>query len=61
MGDRLFVVVPFLNEAAGIGPTLDALAAQSVQDFALVFVDNGSSDCTRRLIEDFALRHRRST
>lgn len=40
----LWVVVPLRNEAAGIRPTLAALAAQRDRDFTLVMVNNGSTD-----------------
>ncbi|WP_211349038.1 glycosyltransferase family 2 protein [Nocardioides litoris] len=42
----LWVVVPAYDEAAGLPRTLDALAAQTDQDFTLVVVDNGSTDGT---------------
>jgi glycosyltransferase involved in cell wall biosynthesis len=48
---NLFVVVPFYNEAAGIGPTLDALETQTDADFDVVFVDNNSTDGTAAIIE----------
>lgn len=51
---RLAVVVPVYNEAAGILPTLEALAAQEDGDFDAVFVDNGSTDDSARIIRDFA-------
>ncbi|HPU04202.1 MAG TPA: glycosyltransferase, partial [Rhodoglobus sp.] len=38
--------MPVYNEAAGIAPTLEALAAQSDSDFDVVFVDNGSTDAS---------------
>jgi len=41
---NLWVVVPFRNEAAGIQPTLEALAAQRDRNFTLLLVDNGSTD-----------------
>ncbi len=41
---NLWVVVPFLNEALGIAPTLAALAAQRDRHFTLLLVDNGSTD-----------------
>jgi glycosyltransferase involved in cell wall biosynthesis len=49
MADRnpcpdLWIVIPFLNEAAGITPTLAALAAQRDRRFTLLLVDNGSTD-----------------
>jgi glycosyltransferase involved in cell wall biosynthesis len=56
MQGRLFVVVPCLDEATGISPTLDALVAQTDRDFALIFVDNGSRDETRAVIAEFARR-----
>ena len=52
-----FVVVPFYNEASGIEPTLDALAAQSDRDFVLVCVDNASTDRGVEVIKGFASRH----
>jgi hypothetical protein len=55
--ERLAVVVPVFNEAAGIRPTLEALAAQRDADFDAVFVDNGSTDDSARIILDFAREH----
>lgn len=49
----LAVVVPVFDEAAGIGPTLRQLAAQRDADFDAVFVDNGSTDGSRAVIEAF--------
>ena len=46
----LAVVVPVFNEAAGIGPTLDALETQDDLDFDVFFVDNGSTDGSADLI-----------
>ncbi len=42
----LWVVVPCYNEARGIGTTLRALLAQTDRDFALLLVDNASTDGT---------------
>jgi glycosyltransferase involved in cell wall biosynthesis len=50
---RLAVVVPAYNEAASIGATLGALAGQSDTDFALVVVDNGSTDDTAAIVRAF--------
>ena len=49
----LAVVVPVFNEEAGILPTLEALATQQDADFDVVFVDNGSTDGSAALIENF--------
>lgn len=51
--ERLAVVVPVFDEAAGIGPTLEALAAQRDADFDVVFVDNGSRDASAEIIHRF--------
>lgn len=52
--ERLAVIVPVFNEAAGIRPTLEALALQEDADVDVVFVDNGSTDNSAALIEAFA-------
>jgi glycosyltransferase involved in cell wall biosynthesis len=54
---RLWVVVPAYNEAAGIGATLAALAAQVDHDFTLVVVDNDSTDGTADVVRAFAAGH----
>lgn len=56
MSMRLAVVVPALNEAAGITATLEALRDQVDNDFDLVIVDNGSSDGTDQLVLGLAER-----
>ena len=53
----LAVVVPVFNEAAGIGPTLEALAAQTDSDFDAVFVDNASTDGSADVIHRFVVEH----
>ena len=52
MSLRIAVVVPAHNEAAGIGATLDALAAQTDADFELWVVDNASSDGTASVVRE---------
>ncbi len=54
MVSRLAVVVPVFQEAAGITPTLEALAAQRDADVEVWFVDNGSTDGSAHLIRAFA-------
>ena len=48
------VVVPIFNEARGLQPTLDALAAQADRDFLLLLVDNASTDGSAEVARAFA-------
>ena len=43
---RATVVIPAYNEARAIGDCLDSLRAQTIDDFEVVVVDDGSSDAT---------------
>ena len=52
---ELWVVVPAFDEAARIGATLAALAAQTDTGFTLLVVDNGSADTTVAVVEAFAV------
>jgi glycosyltransferase involved in cell wall biosynthesis len=52
---RFWVVVPAYNEAATIGATLGALAAQTDIGFGLVVVDNNSIDGTGEVVRRFAV------
>ena len=51
---RFCVVVPFYNEARGMGATLDALASQSDTSFTLILVDNASTDDSAVIATRFA-------
>jgi rSAM/selenodomain-associated transferase 2 len=46
---RLSIVIPVLNEAAGIGPALERLASLRRDDVELIVVDGGSGDNTKSL------------
>jgi glycosyltransferase involved in cell wall biosynthesis len=49
----LWVIVPAYNEAARLGATLEALAAQTDTDFTLLVVDNNSTDATGEVARRF--------
>ncbi|PPF22815.1 glycosyl transferase [Rathayibacter tritici] len=51
-----WVVVPFLDEEKLLDGALDALARQTDPQFTLLLVDNGSTDGSRAVIEEFRRR-----
>ena len=55
----LSVVIPAYNAAETLAETLDSLLAQTRSDWCAIIVDDGSTDGTRRLAEDYAARDRR--
>ena len=54
VAQRLSIVVPALNEAAGIRAALEALAPLRARGHELIVVDGGSTDETLRLARGFA-------
>lgn len=53
----LAVISPVRNEAKYIRHTLDAMLAQTVQPQEWLFVDDGSTDDTKLIIDSYAERH----
>lgn len=53
------VVLPFRNAEATLAETLDSIAAQTLTDFELIAVDDGSTDAGALLLRDRARRDRR--
>ncbi|MGJ3239526.1 MAG: glycosyltransferase family A protein [Anaerolineae bacterium] len=50
---KFYVVIPMYNEAKYICDALNSLAAQSDDDFKVVLVDNGSTDHTVKVVNDY--------
>ena len=56
---RISVVVPIYNVEEFLGPCLKSVAGQSVDDLEVVMVDDGSTDGSSAIAEDYARRDRR--
>jgi len=52
------VVIPAYNAAEFIGRTLDSVRAQTFVDHETVVVDDGSTDGTAAVVEEYLARHR---
>ena len=48
----LALVVPFHNEEGGLPKVIEALRNQNTENISVVFVDNASTDGSRRLMYD---------
>lgn len=53
------VVVPVYNCAAWLPACLQSIAAQTLDDFVCLLVDDGSADCSAAVCADFAARDER--
>ena len=53
---KLSVIVPVYNAEKFLRPCLDSLLAQTVQDFELLLVDDGSRDSSGRILEEYRQR-----
>lgn len=54
---KLAVTVPFFNEEKFLPKTLEALLAQTDQDFEAFFCDNNSTDRSAELVKTFIKKH----
>jgi glycosyltransferase involved in cell wall biosynthesis len=60
-GPRLTIGMPAYNSARTIRRAIDSLVAQTFTDFRLVVSDDGSSDDTARICDEYAVRDSRIT
>jgi poly(ribitol-phosphate) beta-N-acetylglucosaminyltransferase len=56
---KVTVVVPVYNAADHLAPCADSVVAQTLDDYEVIFVDDGSDDGTDRLLDDLADREER--
>jgi len=55
---RVSVVMPCYNASRHLAQALDSLRAQTWTDFEVVAVDDGSTDGTAAMLDEYAARHR---
>jgi glycosyltransferase involved in cell wall biosynthesis len=53
------IIIPAFNAAADIRPALNSVRAQTYQEIEVIVVDDGSSDATSTIVEEFARRDAR--
>jgi len=56
---RLSVVLPVYNGAAALPATLDSIVSQTMRDFEVVAIDDGSADATSSILAAYAARDER--
>ncbi|HJP96893.1 MAG TPA: glycosyltransferase family 2 protein [Candidatus Saccharimonadales bacterium] len=59
MQKSVFVVIPNYNGADMLAPAIESVLAQSLHDFKLVIVDNGSRDDSRKIIKKYTAQDER--
>jgi glycosyltransferase involved in cell wall biosynthesis len=53
------VIIPAFNAEADIRPTLNSVLAQTYQEIEVIVVDDGSSDATAAIVDEFVTRDAR--
>lgn len=60
MSDKLVsIIIPVYNRALLIGETLDSILCQSYANWECLLIDDGSSDNTAQIVNDYVLRDSR--
>ncbi len=54
---RLSVIVPVYNVESYVGKCVESLANQTYKDMEIIFVNDGSTDSSRKIIEDTILQY----
>ena len=50
---KFSIVIPLYNKSAYITKTLDSIKNQNYQDYEVVIVNDGSTDNSKEIVEDF--------
>ena len=53
---RISVIMPVFNAAPFLGAAIESVLAQSVPDFEFLIHDDGSTDRSLRILQDYAAR-----
>jgi len=53
MNPKISVIIPTYNRANSLPRSIKSVLNQTYQDFELIVVDDGSTDSTRELVEEF--------
>ena len=53
--------MPVYNSAQYVGEAIDSILTQTFEDFELIVFDDGSTDESRRIVEEIARHDRRVT
>jgi glycosyltransferase involved in cell wall biosynthesis len=59
MQKSIFVIIPTFNGAEDLAASIESVLGQSYRDFTLVVVDNGSTDNSRQIIEEYQAKDSR--
>jgi peptidoglycan/xylan/chitin deacetylase (PgdA/CDA1 family) len=51
---RITVIIPLFNAEATIKETLDSVSRQTLQDYEIIVVDDGSTDASRKVVDELA-------
>lgn len=58
-GDLVTIIVPVYNAADTIAYCLDSICAQTYQDIEILAIDDGSTDGSRKILEEYAAKDSR--